>query len=118
MGVGSPRYMSPECARMEQYNLKTDVYTYGLLLHQIVTLEKPYDDISYDDHDEFVFEKNFRPCIPEELPNKTKQLLFHSWARTISVRPSMNIMCQVLKEKRAEIVQFGSPLVSMSLSSL
>merc|ERR1712113_1178335 len=83
-----------------------------------MTLETPYDDISYDDHDEFVFEKHFRPCIPEELPNKTKKLLFRSWARTISVRPSMNIMCQVLKEERAKIVQFGSPIVSMSSSSL
>merc|ERR1712032_1097927 len=116
--VGSPRYMSPECARKEQYNLKTDVYSYGLLFHQIVTLEKPYDDISGDEHDEFVFYKHVRPCIPGELPNKTKRLLFHSWSRTIFMRPSMNIVCQVLKEERAEIVRFGSPSVSMPSLSL
>merc|ERR1712032_41409 len=115
--VGSKRYMSPECARREQYNLKTDVYSYGLLFHQIITLEKPYNDISDDDHDEFVFYKYVRPRIPEQLPNRTKRLLFHSWARTISMRPTMNIVCQVLKEERTEIIQFGSPSVSMSSSS-
>merc|ERR1712232_1056465 len=116
--VGSPRYMSPECARKEPYNLKTDVYSYGLLFHQIVTLEKPYDDILADDHNKFVFYKHVRPYIPEELPKKTKQLLFQSWARTISMRPSMKIICQVLKEQRAKIVRFGSLSVSMPSSSL
>merc|ERR1712176_1568807 len=39
--VGSPRYMSPECARREPYNLKADVYSYAVLAHQILTLQKP-----------------------------------------------------------------------------
>merc|ERR1712032_1511922 len=108
-----------ECARRERYNPKTDVYSYGLLFHQILTLEKPYDDISGDEYDEFVFHNHVRPCVPDELPTRTKRLLVHSWARTISARPSMNIVCQVLKEDRAEIVRFGSPsIASMASRSL
>merc|ERR1711907_865785 len=39
----------------EPYNLKTDVYSYGLLFHQVLTMEKPFDDIDDEDHDSFVF---------------------------------------------------------------
>jgi len=107
--VGSPRYMSPECAKNEPYNLKTDVYSYGLLFHQILTLEKPYDDIDDEDHDEFVFYNHVRPVIPDELPNRTKQILFRSWAPIIKFRPNMKQICRSLKEDRTEIIKAGTP---------
>merc|ERR1712072_979435 len=107
--VGSPRYMSPECAKKEPYNLKTDVYSYGLLFHQIVTLEKPYDDIDDDDHDTCVFYEHVRPVIPDELPKRTKQMLFRSWAPIIEFRPNMNQICSYLKEDRYDVIKSGTP---------
>ena len=41
--VGSPRYMSPECARGEYYNEKADVYALGLLAYEILSLKRPFD---------------------------------------------------------------------------
>merc|ERR1712025_896915 len=103
--VGSPRYMSPECARREPYNLKADVYSYAVLAHQILTLQKPYDDISDEDHDDFVFFKGVRPHIPMSLPNNTKQLLHSAWSHTISDRPSMETVRQTLSVERSEILR-------------
>jgi hypothetical protein len=115
--------MSPECARREQYNLKADVYSYGLLFHQIITLQKPYDDISDDDHDEYVFYKHVRPSIPDELPTTIKQLLSNSWSPIIFNRPTMSNMNIILKEERNEILRLGggvttttTTMKSMSLS--
>merc|ERR1712130_604634 len=109
--------MSPECALGEPYNLKTDVYSYGLLFHQILTLEKPYDDLSEEDHDEFVFYDDVRPYVPDELPPQTKELLVHAWAPTISDRPTMSVVCEALREDRTDIVRFGSPSVASMSSS-
>jgi len=47
--VGSPRYMSPEVAKGERYNEKTDVYALGLLAYEILSLKRPFDSLSSND---------------------------------------------------------------------
>lgn len=39
--VGSPRYMAPEVKQGRPYNLKADLYSLGILIYQILTLEVP-----------------------------------------------------------------------------
>mmetsp|Transcript_17174 Transcript_17174/g.41691 ORF Transcript_17174/g.41691 Transcript_17174/m.41691 type:complete len:675 (+) Transcript_17174:87-2111(+) len=97
--VGSPRYMCPESARGEETNLKGDVYTYSLLLHELLTLEKPYDDISNEDHDEFVFYRHVRPRIPSRLPSELKRLIQRGWSEKIRHRPTMSTMTYDLEEQ-------------------
>ena len=47
--VGSPRYMSPEVARGEHYNEKTDVYALGLLAYEVLSLKRPFESLSNND---------------------------------------------------------------------
>merc|ERR1711977_528583 len=106
--VGSPRYMSPECAKSEPHNLKADVYSYGLLFHQILTLEKPYDDISDDDHNVLVFSEGIRPHICDlGLPKVVEEMLTNSFSPRIQDRPTMQIVCHTLAEERPNLVQLG-----------
>jgi len=114
--VGSPRYMSPECARREPYNLKADVYSYAVLAHQILTLQKPYDDVTDEDHDELVFYKGVRPYLPAALPKNTKQLLHCAWSHDISERPSMETVRQAFALDRSEILRLGT--IGHSISAL
>jgi serine/threonine protein kinase len=65
--VGSPRYMSPECARGDPYNEKADVYTVGLLCYELLTLIKPYHDISPEQHDDAIFHNGARPALPHMM---------------------------------------------------
>merc|ERR1712232_1027013 len=99
---------SPECAIGRRYNLKADVYSYALLTHQVLTLEKPYDDISDEDHDDFVFHDGVRPHIPLGLPVTAQQLLRRAWSPKISERPTMETVRQVMAEQRNEILRYGS----------
>jgi len=115
--VGSPRYMSPECAKRERYNMKTDVYSYALLFHQLLTLQKPYDDLEDDEHDQLVFYQGVRPVIPVELPRKIQQLLQQSWSPRISTRPTMHTICHILKEERNPLIRVGTPPSLVSPSS-
>merc|ERR1711966_435243 len=98
----------------EDYNLTTDVYSYGLLCHQILTLEKPYDDIHDDDHDEYVFHRHVRPHIPQALPVPTQHILFRSWAPILAFRPTCAKFCDLLKQDRTAIIQNGVPSSSSS----
>ncbi|MEM7582714.1 MAG: protein kinase [Acidobacteriota bacterium] len=47
--VGTPRYMSPEQARGEPVTPASDMYTFGLLLQELFTGEKPYDKAPLED---------------------------------------------------------------------
>ena len=96
--VGSPRYMCPECARGEEYNLKADVYTFGLLYHELITLEKPYEDVPAGLHDEMVFYEGYRPSIPNSWPEAMKNLIQRCWSENISSRPTMEEAHQILKQ--------------------
>ncbi|VEU44778.1 unnamed protein product [Pseudo-nitzschia multistriata] len=106
--VGSPRYMSPECANREAYNLKADVYSYALLAHQILTLQKPYDDITDEDHDEMVFCRGVRPFVPLGLPSRVRELLSNAWSPTISHRPTMEVVRSVLASERSDVLRLGT----------
>merc|ERR1712134_177512 len=114
--VGSPRYMSPECARREPYNLKADVYSFAVLAHQILTLQKPYDDVTDEDHDDLVFIKGVRPFIPVGLPTNTKTLFHCAWSHNISERPNMENVRQALASERTEILRLGT--IGQSLSAI
>jgi serine/threonine protein kinase len=92
--VGSPRYMSPECARGDDYNAKADVYTFAILLHELISLEKPYDNIPADEHDERIFYQGERLPIPEAWPLRFSNLLEDSWSAIISNRPTISVCRQ------------------------
>lgn len=87
--VGSPRYMSPECARGDPYNAKADVYSCALLLHELYSLEKPYENIRSEMHDDLVFYKGTRPVLPKTWPQPFRMYLHKAWADNIEDRPTM-----------------------------
>jgi serine/threonine protein kinase len=97
--VGSPRYMSPECGRGDAYNLKSEVYSFALLLHECISMERPYDKIAAIDHDNFVFYRGLRPAVPESWPATIQSLLQASWSQDISSRPTMKEAHAILREE-------------------
>ena len=95
--VGSFRYMSPECAKGEEYNLKADVYSFGLLCHEVITLEKPYEDVLPEEHNKMVFYKHYRPWIPSSWTQDMSSLLRCCWSEHIASRPTIEEACKLLE---------------------
>lgn len=81
--------MAPECARGDPYNAKADVYSCALLLHELYSLEKPYENIRSDEHDDLVFYKGARPSLPKTWPQPLRSCLHKAWADNIENRPTM-----------------------------
>eukprot|EP00578_Thalassiosira_sp_NH16_P000499 CAMPEP_0181131906 /NCGR_PEP_ID=MMETSP1071-20121207/30708_1 /TAXON_ID=35127 /ORGANISM="Thalassiosira sp., Strain NH16" /LENGTH=162 /DNA_ID=CAMNT_0023218197 /DNA_START=73 /DNA_END=561 /DNA_ORIENTATION=- len=99
-GAGSPRYMAPEVLinPPERYNMKADVYTFGIVLWEIFSLERPYSDIKRrDDLVDFVYERDGRPTIHESWPEPIKELLRMSFDVDIDTRPSMQFLFNTLR---------------------
>ena len=99
--MGSPRYMAPEIARGEPYNLRSEVYTVCLLVHEVLTLQKPYDELAPEDHGKLVhFDlPGYRPPVFSEWswPAELEEVLHLGWGE-IHFRPSMKDLHSVLKK--------------------
>jgi serine/threonine protein kinase len=88
--VGTLRYMSPECALTCEYNLKSDCYSFAILFHKLLSLQKPYRNVPREALLNFVIKKNLRPIIPDTWPTWIKDdLLPALWASDIRRRPTM-----------------------------
>jgi serine/threonine protein kinase len=88
--AGSLRYMSPECGIGQPYNLKSDVYSFSLLLYHIISLKEPYATLDNIEHECYVFRKRVRPTVKSSWPVQIQCLLRESWSQDIAARPSMN----------------------------
>ena len=96
-GCGTRRYMAPEVALNCPYNLKADVYSFSIVLHEMMSLQKPYEMYNSEVHQYLVCEGGKRPEIDVNWPKQLQDLLRSSWASSPSDRPSMEQLCDQLE---------------------
>ena len=90
--VGSPRYMAPEVARGCLYNQACDVYSFSIILWQMLSLKLPYEskalDLTYLVEQVWGGPKR-RPDLDPRWDESLQTLIFEAWSPDIKWRPSM-----------------------------
>nr|WNL49984.1 serine threonine protein kinase [Marseillevirus sp.] len=86
--VGSTAYMAPEVLSGQRYNEKADVYSFGVLIWEVLTRKKPYEGQSPVRVAELAREGK-RLTIPNDCPRDIKKLLKRCWDEDPNKRPSM-----------------------------
>lgn len=85
--VGTVSYMAPEVLSAEEYTNKADVYSYGVLLWEIISREEPYGE------EEFMFEiiekvqSGYRLPLPPYCPKNVASLISDCWQQDPVKRP-------------------------------
>ncbi len=97
--TGSLRYMAPEVAKCLPYNLSADVYSFGLLLWQICSLQLPYDGMTRQDHSELVVHGCERPSLDSSWSTPLRILMKRAWEPDPSVRPGMDSIYKILRRE-------------------
>eukprot|EP00934_Nitzschia_sp_Nitz4_P005490 Nitzschia sp. Nitz4//scaffold292_size23309//2393//3679//NITZ4_008494-RA/size23309-processed-gene-0.11-mRNA-1//-1//CDS//3329546161//5480//frame0 len=88
-GMGSPRYMAPEVVRGDFYNAKADVYSFALVVWELLSLEKPFGEISSEGLEELVVRQGKRPECPDTWPDSVRDFLTHTWTESVDKRLTM-----------------------------
>ncbi|KAH0795865.1 TKL family protein kinase [Histomonas meleagridis] len=87
--VGTPHWMAPELLGCSvNYTSKVDVYSYGILLWEIVSESLPYEGMASLQIVQQVYINNLRPQIPKNAPTAVKELIKKCWDRNPDVRPT------------------------------
>jgi hypothetical protein len=91
--------MAREVGLGMDYNLKADVYSYAIILWNILSLERPFKGYSRTEHHDKVFLYGERPTINKSWSKTIQQVLEKSWSNEISIRPSMDCIYQVMQQE-------------------
>eukprot|EP01133_Synstelium_polycarpum_P017451 gene17451-20822_t len=88
--AGSPLYMAPEMLMNRDYDEKADVYSFAMLLWELLTKLEPYNGEfrSFSELSDAVVGKRYRPSLADHWGPKLRDLLTRCWDAAPSRRPS------------------------------
>lgn len=94
--TGSLRYMAPEVADCQPYNQKADVYSFGIILWELVAFKKPYDGMNREEFYNRVVHGGERPAINKKWPEDLTELMKSCWDAEIVHRPNFSDIVEIL----------------------
>ncbi|THF98632.1 hypothetical protein TEA_008898 [Camellia sinensis var. sinensis] len=100
--TGTYVYMAPEVIRCEPYNEKCDVYSFGIILNELISGEHPFIETDYGPSKIAmeVAEGSLRPALPKGDDHQLKDLIDLiqlSWDEDPDIRPSFALITRSLK---------------------
>lgn len=104
--TGSYRWMAPEIIRHEAYDAKCDVYSFGVLMCECVTLRVPFRHLSPVEVAFAVARDHARPPLPP-LPASIADLICACWARDPRDRPASAKVHDALWSVQARKESYG-----------
>lgn len=88
--IGTPHWMAPEVfMSLPTYDEKVDVFSYGILLWELLTNDMPYNGMKQADITIGVTQGTLRPPLPLGPPTKLTKLIEQCWAQDPKDRPTM-----------------------------
>ncbi|XP_024634910.2 serine/threonine-protein kinase STY46 [Medicago truncatula] len=94
--TGTYRWMAPEVIEHKPYDHKADVFSFAIVLWELLTRKLPYEHLSPLQAAVGVVQKGLRPKIPRHCHPKLVELLQWCWQQDPSLRPSFSEILEFL----------------------
>ncbi|RHZ89401.1 hypothetical protein Glove_15g3 [Diversispora epigaea] len=125
---GNLPYIAPEILYKRIYTTKSDVYSLGIIMWEVITGETPFSDLEFNSDSDFALAiiNGYRPKIYEYIPNEYANLLKQCWDANPDNRPDARTiydkMCSLIRSlynnKQESTIQSNSLETKFSQSSL
>lgn len=106
---GTVNYLAPEVLSGNQLSTAADVFSYGVMLWQILTRRKPYEDlgsVSIDGFTDLIVDEEVRPELDAELCRDypiVTELIERCWRAEADDRPNFSEICETMTDALIEI---------------
>ncbi|XP_013604103.1 PREDICTED: serine/threonine-protein kinase HT1-like isoform X3 [Brassica oleracea var. oleracea] len=105
--TGTYRWMAPEVIEHKPYDHKADVFSYGIVLWELLTGKLPYEYMTPLQAAVGVVQKGLRPKIPKKTHPKMRELMERLWEKDPSLRPDFAEIKEQLEEIAKEVGEEG-----------
>lgn len=108
--TGSRRYMAPEVALNELYGLSVDIYSFAIVLWEILSLDRAFGKLSTEEFKTRAVQGTERPPLSKEWSDNLQHVLRESWQRDPSLRPTADAVLQMLRQEVQDLVARDFPV--------
>mmetsp|Transcript_5063 Transcript_5063/g.10998 ORF Transcript_5063/g.10998 Transcript_5063/m.10998 type:complete len:609 (-) Transcript_5063:1179-3005(-) len=96
--TGTYRWMAPEVIEHKPYDEKADVFSFAIVIWELLTTKVPYGDMTPLQAAVGVVQKGLRPGIPQNCPPTLAELMEMCWHQSPAVRPSFRDLTPRLQQ--------------------
>jgi serine/threonine protein kinase len=95
--ISFSRLQAPEVAQEKPYNYTADVYSFSILLWQLLSLKTPFDRFGVSIFNDLVIEKGFRPDVEKKWPASIQDLIKMCWSKDMKRRLQFEDIVEILR---------------------
>lgn len=103
--LGTPTHIAPEIYDNNQYSKAGDIYSYSLIVYEVLTTTAPFLGGSYFQIAQNIIENKYRPPIPSFVPDCYRQLIEDCWQAESKQRPTFDEIVDRLRNNHDFITE-------------
>uniref|UniRef100_A0A2P2JPP8 non-specific serine/threonine protein kinase n=5 Tax=Rhizophora mucronata TaxID=61149 RepID=A0A2P2JPP8_RHIMU len=105
--TGTYRWMAPEVIEHKPYDHKADVFSFGILLWELLTGKLPYEHLTPLQAAVGVVQQGLRPSIPRHTHPQLEELLLRCWQQDACLRPEFSEILGDLQQLAKTVAREG-----------